>query len=277
MNRSDMRTMFYNKINEVSSNTAFPETYVNSLLEEGWKNIWKFNNTKWEWLLEETKLNNIYTTTSNTSTGTSLYATATTNMSAAQYIYVTDGSVYERVKITTVATPVVLTSPGLSQSYASGNYIIGNHIVLPTDVIQLQSITADKIESGSNVAAFLHKTDERELDEKYPVITETGTPEFYVTHNGTLIIYPLPDAVWNFRVKYFKVPAVLADATDPVLPLQYHYHIVDYALSRAIKAPNYMYLAQFYYQSFINGVNLMRSENSCQVDHDLRMRLEDEL
>lgn len=271
MNRSDMRTLFYGKIQETSSNSMFSSTLVNLYLQEAWYKIYTWKNTVWDWLVTETNITMPYTTVSSSSTGTTLNVTSNSNFVAGQYIHVKEGNVVERVRIQTVATGVLtLVSPGLVNTYTTAATVHCNYIAVPTGLMNFLTLTNIKTTEDDVTTNNIERTDWRTLQEKSPLITNIGAPQYYTVKNGYMIFSPLPDYAYKINISYLKMGTDLADETSPELPVQYHKYIVDYAIAVALKSnvnnQILIQLGSLYESEFYNGLNLIKSNNTYLPD-----------
>lgn len=85
--------------------------------------------------------------------------------------------------------------------------------------------------------AVLTHLDERQIiDNVDPILTDTGTPEYYYRTSDTVLsVYPANTSD-TLKVTYIKVPTDLsADGDTPVVPTRYHLAIIDAAQCDALK------------------------------------------
>lgn len=99
----------------------------------------------------------------------------------------------------------------------------------PLTIADLRTI--ESVEDTTN-AVKLIPADRRDLSDRYPDLTVSGSPVFYfLTAPDTVDVYPRGGSL---RVRYWSFPADLsADTDEPVIPARYQYAIVDYAVARA--------------------------------------------
>ncbi len=77
----------------------------------------------------------------------------------------------------------------------------------------------------------LHPLPEDELRDAYPVVTQTGAPEYYFLDDTIVRTFPVGGTL---SVRYRKVPAELvADGDTPLLPARFHPLIVHYMVREA--------------------------------------------
>lgn len=74
------------------------------------------------------------------------------------------------------------------------------------------------------------------LLERFPKLEETGSPAFWFLDNLTLRTYPLSED--KVAVRYVKKAAKLEAATEPVIPSEWQYLIIDQARVYALKDNN---------------------------------------
>lgn len=83
----------------------------------------------------------------------------------------------------------------------------------------------------SNYWQRLELINPHEAELTYPQ-TNTGIPEAWYAENGTLYIYPSPDAVYSTKVRATKYePDLVAGASSPSIPTVYHSAIVEATLT----------------------------------------------
>jgi hypothetical protein len=271
MNRSDMRTNALYKLQEISTNTAFDANRLNEWLQEGWRTIYSRNNILWSFLRKHTLLTNVYTTVSAESSDDELNATAVSGMVDNQVLYITDGTVYEKnyIDMAVVASPITLEYD-LVNTYDSGDLIISNMMALPAGIRQIYSVVAENIETASQELIKLKRVDERDIIEKEPILTSTGTPTSYYVLNDYLYVYPLPDDSWRYHINYVSYGTALSDAATPELPIDYHDMIVDYAIAQAlfsdITNPQHAQLAGYYENKFEKRLRELMFNNTFTPD-----------
>lgn len=277
MNRQEMRTDFYDKISEASTNSTFGASFVNRLLQEGWQAVWSYRNTAWDWLRKDVTLEGAFTSIISNEDSLTITVDDAGSIYENQKIYVTDNSIFEEAEVESIdESEITLVAPGLAGSYENGDLVIGRSIELPTDFRNILSVRAENISGTIQTTVRLTKANEYDLDRLYPRIMSKGIPEFYYVAGNDLFIYPLPDSVWRFQVKYTAKPADLSDAESPPLPVEYHYLIVDYAVSKALssdlrtKSNNTARVAAYYAGSFTSGIQDLLFNNSLKPDNRIK-------
>ena len=123
----------------------------------------------------------------------------------------------------------------------------------------------------SNYARFisLFNTTDRNPLERIDLRTyddldsESGKPYAYVIVGSAITLFPTPDAAYNLRLRYWKLPATMTSsgtACDPEIPSEYHHLLVDYALYKIYNAEHDYEASERHRQLFENDVLRMRSE-----------------
>jgi hypothetical protein len=114
------------------------------------------------------------------------------------------------------------------------------------------------IESHELVAPM----DVRDLD---ALPESTGRPYAYVVRDDELILYPTPDGVYTFTLRYWKLPAdMVADSDEPELPVQYHQTLIGYPMWKAYLRENDYAAASTWQAIWEQGLLKLRGE----VQHD---------
>lgn len=183
MNFSQMLTLFYDKFRESSSNSTFSETKVKKWINEGYRYILDY--TLWDFLVHDDFTTNIFTSCSDvgTSTGTTLYVDSINCMQAGMILHVTDGTIYERVEISSineVNNVATLRSPGLVGEYTDGDTVSSTHIFLPCDLRKLIEISARSVTGSSQDAQVLRYCDDRDFNIIIPYKKSLSMPTHYI-------------------------------------------------------------------------------------------------
>jgi hypothetical protein len=79
----------------------------------------------------------------------------------------------------------------------------------------------------------LHGVDLRDIRDKDPALTATGSPVNWYLKNNQINVWPANGG--NIWVRYIQKPAVLAENTEPLIPEEYQEVIVDGAVLRGLK------------------------------------------
>lgn len=131
------------------------------------------------------------------------------------------------------------TSATLADAYTGASNLSGGtytlrkvYYSLPSDcsrIISLRQFRSD---------VKLSPVDMRTFHRELPDPTHTGEPECYYldgldsSNNWRLVFYPTPNATMNVSVHYLKrITELSADATEPIMPVEFHNVIVFGALA----------------------------------------------
>lgn len=137
----------------------------------------------------------------------------------------------------------------------------------PLTIADLRSV--ESVEDTVN-AVKLIPADRRDLSDRYPDLTASGSPVFYfLTAPDTVDVYPRGGSL---RVRYWSFPADLAGTDEPVIPARYQYAIVDYAVARAYADSDEFAAAQAARQEGDRLVLAMTS-NLLDSEHDRPARM----
>jgi hypothetical protein len=95
----------------------------------------------------------------------------------------------------------------------------------------------------------------------------TGQPSQYTIDGTNLLLWPEPDAAFNLKVRYYRVPALLTAPNDvPEIPSEYHHLLVSYALWHCYERENDYQSAQYHKGRF--DEDLMKARGEVQYDAD---------
>jgi len=93
----------------------------------------------------------------------------------------------------------------------------------------------------------------------------SGQPYAYTTIGNSVTLYPTPNAVYKFTLRYWRLPADMVNETDePEIPVQYHELLIAYAMKKAYMRENDYQAAQVWEVQWEKGIGKMRGE----VQHD---------
>ncbi len=88
-----------------------------------------------------------------------------------------------------------------------------------------------------------------------------GRPDRFIIIGDQITVYPTPDAVYTFTLRYNKLPPDLVNDTDvPQIPSEYHYLLETYALYKAYRRQNDYSAAQFHKQEFDRDFAVLKNE-----------------
>jgi hypothetical protein len=94
----------------------------------------------------------------------------------------------------------------------------------------------------------------------------TGRPYAYAMRGNELVLYPTPDAVYTFTLRYWRLPKDMsADSDEPEIPAQYHDLLIAYAMQKAFMREDDLQMAKAWEEQWNGGLLKMRGE--VQSDH----------
>lgn len=132
---------------------------------------------------------------------------------------------------------------------------------LPSDFQRVVNVTIE-LDSG----AIVPLTSET-VPDMYQHTSTTGRPERYSIVGSTIRLWPTPDSAYTVSLRYYKIPATMADANDlPAIPPEYHHLLVSYALWHCWERENDWNAAQYHKQRFDEDIAKCRGE--VQYDSD---------
>ena len=96
----------------------------------------------------------------------------------------------------------------------------------------------------------------------YDLPLSNGTPTAYTILGDNIALHPCPDSTANIiRVVYYADPTEMTlDADEPVIPDQYEYLLVHYALKFCFERENDYTSAQYHWGQFEAGLMKCRGE-----------------
>jgi hypothetical protein len=124
-----------------------------------------------------------------------------------------------------------------------------------------------------NYARFvdLYRSDSHELLTPYDLRdfdtlpASSGAPYGYSVRGGELFLYPTPDNVYSFTLRYRKLPADMVNDTDiSEIPVQYQELLVSYAMWKAFLREDDFQAAQTWEAIWEKG--LLKARGEVQAD-----------
>lgn len=105
----------------------------------------------------------------------------------------------------------------------------------------------------------LEEIEIRDYDESD--ITALGEPMKYLVIGDQLTLWPTPDGVYTFTLRYWKLPATLLVSTDvPEISSEYDNLLISYVLAKAYARENDMQQSDFHRQRYFE--DLARAKGS---------------
>jgi len=179
---SQLKSLFYAKFRESSSNSAFSETRVKQWINEGYRYF--INYALWDFLIDEFSNTNVFTNCSDggASTGISLYVDSVDGMQPGMILWIADGTSFERVEIDSIdgaLNKVALKSPGLAQEYGDGDTVSSTLLFLPHNCRKLLEIQVMSPGNSPGSGMVLKYCDSREMNILSPYGKIPAKPTHY--------------------------------------------------------------------------------------------------
>lgn len=100
--------------------------------------------------------------------------------------------------------------------------------------------------------------------------TDQGTPAYYYLLEGTLGLYPIPDAAKEIKVVFHEIPPdMTTDGSVSPIPNEYHDLILSYALTHGFRTKGQEDMAQVYRQQYLEGLSDLKDRNAEDQQHQL--------
>lgn len=111
----------------------------------------------------------------------------------------------------------------------------------PTNTISIKRVTYD----GVKLAPIdFRKSDSLTLNNTTTTIT--GTPDYYVEWNGTIILFPTPNDAKTLKVYSYNQPQAVTVTSSLEVPEIFHTRLVNYVLSEMYAKDKDFSSAQYY-------------------------------
>lgn len=149
-------------------------------------------------------------------------------------------------------------------------------VALPSDLLLFGRLK--RADDNAPRLKFVDDMDPRYVAATRQVNTERGTPMYYTIREGALEFMPVPDAAYNYTLKYWKTLTtdMSADADLSGLPLADDQVLVDGALYRGALYSRNVGLAQFHQDQYEGKLGqMMRNEALRQRETPRRAALPD--
>lgn len=91
----------------------------------------------------------------------------------------------------------------------------------------------------------------------------SGYPMYYCIRQDRLYLDPIPNLSGGYlQLWYYAIPAELSgDSDSPVIPVDFHRYLSDYATFKAFQVDGLLDQAQLYYQEFKEGSDRLKKED----------------
>lgn len=90
--------------------------------------------------------------------------------------------------------------------------------------------------------------------------SDTSEPIAYVVIGSTLYLSPTPDGIYQFTLRYYKIPAEMGAGDTPAISSEYYHLLETYALSKAFRRESDFEAAQFYRNQFVEDLRRVQGE-----------------
>ena len=121
---------------------------------------------------------------------------------------------------------MALETKCIERTYTTTTVASTQEYAYPTNVISIKRVTYN----GAKLAPIdLRRMDSLTLNTSSTTVT--GTPDYYAEWNGTLILFPTPDAAQTLKVYSFNEPQVITVSSTLEIPTAFHGRLVNYILS----------------------------------------------
>lgn len=88
-----------------------------------------------------------------------------------------------------------------------------------------------------------------------------GAPMFYTLNSSNLVLYPVPDNVYNLQLRYWSMPAVLSDDNDvPQLPSDWTHLLWVYAVWQCYEAEDDPSMGQYWMSRFNTELSMFTAD-----------------
>lgn len=127
-----------------------------------------------------------------------------------------------------------------------------------TGIAPLTITDAREIHSVQSSTTELVEADRDEINDGDPLLTQTGTAQWFWRDGTTLRVYPL-DASTTWTVRYLRFAPTLVNATDvPIVPDEWRFLIIEYAAMYALRDRSNYQEAQATWDAIQPDLNRMR-------------------
>ncbi len=273
---SDAYDKAYEMIGHTSSSSNITTTDMTIFINMAYRKIYMQDNIDWKWLLSEDNSKTLgYTTTktATTSTGTSLYMTATTNFATGQRVIV-DDSEYTIISSLGTGNPATV-SLTLDGSYTSGKGIGAFSVLKPTDFIKLDALFIKRISDYKLI--YLEPEDEKTNDYIQDGNYSIGTPSKYMERDTEIIFDKGVDENYRVQLRFYKKPADISASVDPAFLSIWDDVLSYFAAAMAFIRQGKRDEAGIFMNEFRNGLRDMKSFNNTNPDSRLVLRRKKDL
>lgn len=149
--------------------------------------------------------------------------------------------VVRQANIPTAVTSSVITTTANDNSYS-----------LPSDFARIIDIFQTNEEDVLEEIA-LYDFDQLDPNDK-------GEPIRYIVIGQTIYLAPIPDGVYSFTLRYYKLPVTMTANDSPEISTEYEHLLETYALSKAFRRESDFEAAQYYRNQFFEDLARVKGE-----------------
>ena len=90
----------------------------------------------------------------------------------------------------------------------------------------------------------------------------SSEPEAYTVFANEIYLYPTPNKVSNLILRYYSLPSTISLSTNPELPDDYYYLLIEYAVMKCYEAEHDFNAAEFHRNNFDFQLLNLQSETT---------------
>lgn len=147
-------------------------------------------------------------------------------------VQVTDPDIIRWVN---AAEQEIFASNQIGTGSASASTVVGQENYSLGASLEMQSINSIRC-SGVKLEFMQFNDAEEYISRNDPSKTARGMPQFWYEWGGVVMLYPVPDLVYDLTIFFFKTPTPLTNLTDVLnSPDQYFNRVIDFVMREAYK------------------------------------------
>jgi hypothetical protein len=163
--------------------------------------------------------------------------------------------------INTVQNEIVSQNPILKDALDNATAAGQDAYVYPSELVQY--IESVHIEGKPLDSLTFQEAERYILEHTGDDNRASRVPEVWYERNGTIYLYPVPDAAYSLRLFFQRRPADLAALSEPLeVPDRYFQRVVDGVLARAYQLDGDWEAAQYKSTEFYNGMTLLANQEN---------------
>lgn len=139
--------------------------------------------------------------------------------------------------------------------------VVNQHTYTLPSLIRLNGVT-----NASSPSELTYVEDPADITYSNQSGQNLGEPQYYTFSGSSLILSPIPDAVYTLTLDFYGSPSTLTgDSDNSVLPSDYHDVMISYALSRAYRSEDDPQMSQFFYAEFMRDLQFLGVDRQAVV------------